>query len=477
LAESNLTSTGDLNIIIDQTKQLASTKQDLQNTLFDLRDSAGQIVTGMANFAQVAAVRIKTGLVETENIIVNNVLIAKNAIFENVKAGAIVTKEFVTNSLVAFQATIDNLIVRNGLVSPSVQTALISPLADQKDIVVKIGNTNTATNSSEPGKLIVENASGSAVASIDEAGNATFSGDINARKIYADEIIAGKVTFSDLFSASSSGITRDEVEAMLKEAEVGQQTLADSLKGNIFAATDSANINEIAVNSLYVTGQAAINSLSLTKSLSLGTDLVISSQISDNQIIVNSIDTLSAPLQIQSLALAPLEMMAGKVRIETNGNMIVTGDLFVAGRIESTGLTLNQPEGSSFGDLLNVKDSLGNSVASIDSSGSAKFNSVETNQLVIAAGQNASQSALAVNGIITTNATAGKATIPADISEITIQNPKITDYTLVYVTPTSSTLNNVLYVKSKGAGFFTVGFSRPLLIDAEFNWWVVQVTQ
>jgi hypothetical protein len=125
-------------------------------------------------------------------------------------------------------------------------------------------------------------------------------------------------------------------------------------------------------------------------------------------------------------------------------------------------------------------------VAIIDASGSArlnevtaasaKFNSLEAQNLVIAGAQSATASA-AVNGIIETNATAGKAIIPANTAEITIKNPKITDYTLVYVTPTSTTLNNVLYVKSKQLGQFVVGFTEPLPIDVEFNWWVIDVGQ
>jgi hypothetical protein len=69
------------------------------------------------------------------------------------------------------------------------------------------------------------------------------------------------------------------------------------------------------------------------------------------------------------------------------------------------------------------------------------------------------------------------ATLPAGTPEITIKNPKVTDYTLVYVTPTSPTENHVLYIKSKQAGQFVVGFTNPLTTDVNFNWWIVQVTQ
>jgi hypothetical protein len=94
--------------------------------------------------------------------------------------------------------------------------------------------------------------------------------------------------------------------------------------------------------------------------------------------------------------------------------------------------------------------------------------------LAIASDTSASDSAV-INGIITTNATAGKATLPAGVTEITIKNPKISDYTLVYITPTSSTLNNVLYVKNKETGQFVVGFTDPTSIDVSFNWWVIEI--
>jgi hypothetical protein len=81
------------------------------------------------------------------------------------------------------------------------------------------------------------------------------------------------------------------------------------------------------------------------------------------------------------------------------------------------------------------------------------------------------------NGEITTNATAGQAIVSAGVSQIIINNPNVTDYTLVYVTPTSSTQNKVLYVKSKTAGQFVVGFNQPIEIDVNFNWWVIDVRQ
>jgi hypothetical protein len=144
--------------------------------------------------------------------------------------------------------------------------------------------------------------------------------------------------------------------------------------------------------------------------------------------------------------MAPVEIMAGLIRIETNGDIKISGNVAIAGNLEV--------------------------------SGSTKVKDITAEQLIIASPQEeATPSGEIVNGEITTNSTVGKATIPANTPEITIRNPKINDYSLVYVTPTSSTQNHVLYVKEKGAGYFVVGFTEPIDTDTSFNWWIVEVSQ
>jgi len=404
-----------------------------------------------------------------------------NLVAGNVKAGAIEAKDITANAFTAFQGNIDTLLINRGLVSPVVQTKLISPIADETDVKVQIGQAND-DGTSGFGQLVIQDATGSAVASIDTQGNATFSGtleadkiktnDVIAGKIYADEIVARNGFFTETNTASVSGITREEIEKILREVEQDQNILAQASTWNISTATDSANLEELAVSNLYVTDQAAINTLSVTNSIALGPDLVLQSKLNEQNLTVNSLDTLSAPLSIQSLALAPVEIMAGKVRVDTNGDVIISGNLFVAGKIESSGLTLKDTSG--FGELLNLEDGNGNQVGSISATGSAQFSSVATDRLVIA-GAEVTPKVPDINQEIQTNATAGSAVIPAGITEITIRNPNISDYTLVYITPTSSTQNNALYVKAKAAGFFTVGFSDPIGLDVTFNWWVIDV--
>jgi hypothetical protein len=179
--------------------------------------------------------------------------------------------------------------------------------------------------------------------------------------------------------------------------------------------------------------------------------------------------------------MAPVEIMGGLITIDTQGNMQIAGNLAVAGRIKSAGLTLkdnplSNTSASQSESLLTLQDAGGNQVSSVDASGSAQFGSVSVKGLIIGAPE-ATESAVLVNGEISTNSTIGKAVIPAGVDQITIRNPKVGDYTLVYVTPTSGTQNYVLYVKEKGAGYFKVGFDRSLDSDVSFNWWIITVSQ
>ncbi len=80
---------------------------------------------------------------------------------------------------------------------------------------------------------------------------------------------------------------------------------------------------------------------------------------------------------------------------------------------------------------------------------------------------------------MSTNATAGEATLPANETEITIKSPSITENTLIYVTPISSTQNRVLYVKAKKGtqnlepGWFKVGIDTSIEQEIKFNWWII----
>ena len=442
-----LTDSGNLNVTVDQ------------NGNYELTDTTtGNIIDRVGAFAETVAATVRAGAIVTSDFVTENltaeVANIASVVAQNIQAGVVVTQDLATTSFTAFQGTVDNMLISTGLVAQNVQTDLISPLADSTDVKVQVGSSATPS-----GKFIVQDTEGSAVASIDNEGNATFSGTLYAGAIESQSL--------------------DDIKALLTSVQTDQNLLKDAANWNTLTATNSASLDQIAVADLYVTNQAAINSLSVTNSVTIGSDMVFSSTLNDQSLAVNSIDTLSAPLKIQALAMAPVEIMAGLVTIDTHGNVNISGNLYVAGRVKASGLTLSEtdvPENATASALLTLQNLAGSEVASVNASGSAQFGSISTPQLVIA-GADATQSGTIINGVISTNSTVGQAVIPAGTSEITIKNPKVTDYTLVYVTPTSSTENNVLYVKSKQGGQFVVGFANPINVDVSFNWWIVQVSQ
>jgi hypothetical protein len=322
----------------------------------------------------------------------------------NIKAGAIETQQLTANILIANQ----------------LKTNLITPLPDQTDVAVKIGSEATPS-----GKFAIQDSQGQEVAAIDNLGNATFSGELHANKIYADEIVGGNI------ESMKDDAALKKIQDLLTQVQADQNILND-------VKNSTAIEGEIA--DLFVTNQAAINSLSVSTTLTVGSDLVFSSTLDQltNQPI-NSLNSISAPLKLQSLAMAPIELMAGLVTVDTHGNVNIAGDLNVAGKITTPNLAAE---------------------------------TVSTSNLIIGASE-ATESATIVAGDVETNSTVGKGIIPAGVSEITIRNPKVTDYSLVYITPTSGTQNYVLYVKSKENGKFVVGFTNPIDVDAAFNWWIV----
>ncbi len=353
------------------------------------------------------------------NSVVDRIGAFANIVAANIKAGFTETKQLTADGIKTTQAAIDNLVAKN------IKTEIISPIPGGTDVTVQIGSDATPS-----GKLAIDNAQGTEVASIDSQGNASFSGQIAAESVQTDTATVSGTLYADDIKSKSL----DQIQEMLNKVKTDQDVLLAATSSANLNATGSAELSQLITSDLYVTNQAAINSLSLTQSLTLGSDFAIDA---------NGINTISEPLKLQSLAMAPVEIMAGLVTIDTHGNVNIAGNLYVAGKITTP--------------KIEVAD-------------------LAVQNLTIAASSDATPSGTLASGDITTNATAGKGIIPAGTSEIVITNPKVTDYSLVYVTPTSTTQNNVLYIKSKSAGQFTVGFTNAITVDAEFNWWIVQVS-
>lgn len=293
------------------------------------------------------------------------------------------------------------------------ETQILSPVAGT-DLIVDLQPDNSQKASS----LAVRGEEDKIVAEIDASGNADFEGNVETK----DLTVTNNATVSGTLYAENIDSGRlNQIENLLKEVESSQVMLAESVKWNANTATPSGvinNIDELAVKTLFVTEKAALTSLFVSETFT-----------------VNTIESIDAPLKIQSLALSPIEIMAGKIQIDVNGNTKFIGNVEVAG------------------DLTVEK-------------------------LVVANNNPPAQEQPAVETASTqSNAIAGKSKIASGSAEIKIANTNINDKSLIYVTPVSSTQNKVLYVKSKENGNFTVGFNEALDADVDFNWWIIETKQ
>lgn len=202
-------------------------------------------------------------------------------------------------------------------------------------------------------------------------------------------------------------------------------------------------------------------------------------------IFAKSLSSFDTDLYIQPTGDKPVHLLANLMTLYPDGKVLVNGDLLVTGNIfasnldtktatVSGSLALGKGEiATDSGKLIALFNDYGEVVGSVDASGSAHFGEIVTPELIIAAGNTGN---IATNSAQTnSNASIGTASIATNSAEIFIPNNKITDNTLVYITPISDTGNQVIYVKSKQTtSGFTVAVPQPSPVEILFNYWLIQ---
>ncbi|PJC28308.1 hypothetical protein CO054_00845, partial [Candidatus Shapirobacteria bacterium CG_4_9_14_0_2_um_filter_39_11] len=338
-------------------------------------------------------------------------------------------------------------------------------------------------------------------------GNASISGTLSAQEIETEKLKAQDATVSGTLYAD---------EIVTKHGRFGDllvNEIAKTVENTSEESTPSAILSEEEINNLINEILASVpettEPIKLSENISIPNDLLVSNSLNIGGTLSlsdNAVNTLSGPLYLQSLGLGGIDILAGKIIIDSSGNLTVEGDVTIKGRL-ATNIISPLPEGdlvidlaqiptsqesfqdtsevkSGFGQLL-VKGFDGQTVASIDASGSAYFASLgleadysaTQSGTIIAAADNYQENG-EYSPAIKTNATAGIGLLPANESEIMIYNPKITDQSLIYITPLTNTSNKVIYVKAKHAntandGWFKVAIDVPINQDIQFNWWII----
>ena len=232
-------------------------------------------------------------------------------------------------------------------------------------------------------------------------------------------------------------------------------------------------------------GRTVLTDVGITGTLTMGT-LSFNGLTEDGSATIN---TSTAPLKLQAHGLHGLDIMDGKLVVDTKGNLEVNGSAVFAKDVTVKGKLAANIIAPVPGSDLAIQNRQGNDVVAINekgnisASGTGQFaKAVESKEgsfggLKIVRGVQADASKTVTHA----EGSAGKGTIKAHEIERTIYTPYVTEDSLIYVTPTSNTQNVAPYVARqiianpvKGIeGSFTIQIPYELAKDVSFNWWIV----
>lgn len=229
--------------------------------------------------------------------------------------------------------------------------------------------------------------------------------------------VLGEATQSAILASSSAEIIATD-SAVLAEAS-NSAIIIESTTSAIL--TDLTVTGESAFNNVSVTGEVNIDTLGVTSDTSLN-NLAVTGNIMAGILSINgfddeigtpsaSISTVTGSLRLQSDAMGELDIMNGRVKIDTRGNIVVKGSVTV--------------------DKVNVSEES------------------EADKSI------------------------GEAVIPAGETEIVINTTAVTSNSRIFVTAKSEILMPLSVHEKIDGTSFKVRIKQPEAQDVAFDWWVV----
>ena len=500
-----------------------------QNTVFTV---TGDMVEEIVTATQGVFARLQAGFIETENALINNVLVAKSIITDNLTSASANIQLLASRTINVSEKIVSPVVETQDIVATG--TAQLNTIAtneikpQDKDLTINL-DTRSVLEKGKLAKIIIEGLAGKTAAVIDSEGNATFSGTLAANQLEAQN-----ATLSGSLAASEASISGTLIAGNIQSENINQlegnvasqssslqnlssnvndiQKLLADIKNqplpNLTNQTNISNLSDLSAlgstssgsvsstiaenlsptfDTLTVTGQSNLYNVSVGGSLLIGSTLV------EN----NSIISLASELKLS--ALSQITLFNGSVTIAKDGTITTQGALIAQGGVKTNSITpLSANEnvtvkldsthvGTNSADIANNKlqitNQFGNEVASVNASGSAYFKGLTLDKYldatqsgaVIAASDNFSKNGIYAPAIETKAQTAGVAILPANQTEIVIYNQSIQNNSLVYLTPTTPNPPQ-LTVSQKITGeksYFIVTTSEVNHSEIRFNWLII----
>lgn len=532
----------DPNTLMDGTGNLTLVPTEATDTntksYFVIDKKTNEILGSVGVFSEAVIGSLRAGFLEASDIVVKNSLNVGGTLF----ASAVKAKEVSAETLSASEGLFAKAVKAESInadkiVAPIVEAekikvSILSPVSDDA-LTVHLNNRRVdfvAADKPEP------------VASIDDEGNASFAGSlkttdakvegeleadtINSNRLtVADatvsgtlqvrEVIADKLSLSDaaveslmerlsmemagsLAALLEAGANRDEVaaivEPLLEEvsenqeeiatpsatslafSEVNTQASPSSSLPTLPLLSQNVDLERVSINqALMVFGVTSLAQAAVSDLLSIGTSLTIQG---------NAINTLGETLEIQPLAQGEISFMAGKIRIDKDGNAVFNENLSInktlfARDIRPLGknLDINLKEDQKISVKGASEAALTiNSLGDLVSSGSGSFFELIGGNFKVVRGAQADTS----DTETIASGSAGVATILPGELERTIVSPFVNEESLIYLTPASQTFGTTPFIarqtpekipQSKGS--FTIRIQEEIDSEIKVNWWVI----
>lgn len=462
-----------------------------QNNEYFIKNNNGSILKSIVGFGHLLSAKISTGLIQAKEASFDNLAITTH----NVTIAGSSLREYilsVVSDSITSQKVSSPLSLYNGKIN------FISPLASDSQIGLRLTDSQFSILNSQ-------SATGSAVASFDNQGNATLSGTLQANGLQSqDASVSGTLRAGNIIADSIDGLDA-KLATLAANMEKTQTDLLKSTDSSIQQTTSSAiptfnsqlsthfiSLGSASASLAYVpnfkTDFANVNQALTVLGPTSMADLSVAGQLSINGSLIlaeNSINTLGSALEIQPLRQGIISFMSGLVTIDTEGNMDIKGsakfakDVTIKGKLAAniiapvpgSDLIIQLPTDPNIQDpdVINnaslasqsqtnksaviVKNANGNGILTINgfgdviASGAGAFRDIAVNSLNIVRGAQADTSAIET----VASGSAGVATITAGYTSRTIYSPYVTKNSLIYITPKSETTSNVPYLSRQTA--------------------------
>ncbi len=480
--------------------ELATIEASISGSLADgnaeanyiVRDAAGRIVRQVGRFSQTWIGKIVAGMVQTRELVADQAVIN-----DKLRVPAIRTDWISPTASGSGNITID---LSHTLASDSA----IPDYHDFGTLLVKgnasVSGTLFSSDLSAYSARLVQLESQQADVLLLHANDASVSGTLRAGRLEGEvassqindleERVSGIISRqrATSVSASESGLLAGNYQIQhlidllngspLAESTDPWGTIASASSSGGLTLADLAQINQ----DVQVNGLLAVNNLMVQDALTLGSTFFHQNELSWDPGETFAVQP-SGQGQVSFLASTLVISADGGVTI--NHNLAVTGSVRAGQGLFADSLQPNakqnievqlasatQPD--RLGELI-IRGRDNQEIAAFSASGSARL------RKLIIASENAAADGETATSVIT-NATAGTATLPNQTTSFVIRNSQVHDGSLLYITPTSSTQNHVLFVQSKTAenpdtpeneGQFVVAIDAPIDQTINFNWWII----